>query len=226
MFLPVVLTPDPVKYHISTTIGEAQAGRKNGDPYTLDLLRTGRLSYDNYLKSGKPDIFNSDTLDPTVDPSAGDPVPKPYRPSAAGLTPSNVAEVDYINAELAKHYGMNLSTAYQEALSNTSYQRAVKDMKAAGLNPAVMFGSGHGQGASSGIYASASSSGSGSGSGYRGRSNSSNDKLFSGSAYSAIQAIGGLIGVGLLKRPDGYWIGSQTAKGAMGLMDSISKLLK
>lgn len=37
--------------------------------------------------------------------------------------------LDYFNADLAKHYGMDQTTAYNEALSNTSYQRAVKDMR-------------------------------------------------------------------------------------------------
>lgn len=55
---------------------------------------------------------------------------------------------DYLNADLAKAYGMDASTAYQEALSNTSYQRSVKDMQAAGLNPSVLFGASSGSGAS------------------------------------------------------------------------------
>lgn len=55
----------------------------------------------------------------------------------------NGMTVNYLNADLAKAYGMDASTAYQEALSNTGYQRSVKDMQAAGLNPAVLFGSGY-----------------------------------------------------------------------------------
>lgn len=44
---------------------------------------------------------------------------------------------DYLNADLARHYGMDAATAYQEALANTSHQREVKDLQAAGLNPVL-----------------------------------------------------------------------------------------
>lgn len=47
----------------------------------------------------------------------------------------SVAAPDYLYADLAKAYGMDATTAYQEALSNTSYRRAMDDLKAAGINP-------------------------------------------------------------------------------------------
>ena len=49
----------------------------------------------------------------------------------------SVAAPDYLYADLAKAYGMDATTAYQEALSNTSYRRAMADLKAAGINPVL-----------------------------------------------------------------------------------------
>lgn len=43
----------------------------------------------------------------------------------------------YTHEDLAALYGMDAATAYQEALSNTGYQRAVKDLQAAGINPVL-----------------------------------------------------------------------------------------
>lgn len=53
---------------------------------------------------------------------------------------SSARDWQYLNADLAQAYGMSKETAYNEAMANTAYQRATKDMIAAGLNPALMFG--------------------------------------------------------------------------------------
>lgn len=116
------------------------------------------------------------------------------------------AALDYLNADLAKHYGMDLTTAYNEALANTSYQRAVRDMQAAGLNPAVLFGNGRVSGAD-GVYGatplsavsgvSYSSSGGSSGYSRSSGSRSRSGKLFSKNAYGMIAGLGGLAGAGI-----------------------------
>lgn len=64
-------------------------------------------------------------------------------------TPTSAPAVQRVweNADIAKLYNMSNETAYQEALANTSYQRAVKDMQAAGLNPAALFAAGRVSGA-------------------------------------------------------------------------------
>lgn len=131
--------------------------------------------------------------------------------------------LDYLNADLAKYYGMSKETAYSEALSNTAYQRAVKDMQAAGLNPAVLFGAGRASVADGVSYISSASGGSGSGSGRRRSSGGkSSGKLFSGSAYSVMSALGGIVGAAATKSAGGYWLGTSLAQGAMSALSLLT----
>lgn len=127
---------------------------------------------------------------------------------------SKKEEFDWLNAEMAKHYGMSKETGYAEAMENTSYQRAVKDMKAAGLNPAVLFGNNAGSASGTpGYIRSASSGGGGGGGGYsRSYGSARSNKLFSSNTYSGIAGVGsvagGLAGLFITKSPGGAAAGA------------------
>ena len=68
--------------------------------------------------------------------------------TGAGLTGAELA-ANRFNAEQAQ-----LQRDYEEHMSNTAYQRGVVDMQAAGLNPALMYGSGGAASTPSGSSAS------------------------------------------------------------------------
>ncbi len=59
-----------------------------------------------------------------------------YYPGDSSGSPGHL-ELSYPNAALAQIYGMDVPTAYQEALANTAIQRRMQDYKAAGLNPVL-----------------------------------------------------------------------------------------
>lgn len=126
----------------------------------------------------------------------------------------------YLNADLARQYGMDNATAYQEALVNTSYQRAVKDMQAAGLNPAALYGSGKGYTAGGVSYVSdASRSGSGSGSG------SNKDYLFGSGFYNGISTAAAIVASVLApkgSKVSSYYMTSNAAKSLMQLANALS----
>lgn len=191
--------------------------------------RQADLLKDNPYFNLQPfDIFSKNPLadrpsgnDVTLDPAS--PTDQPNNPqaqtapaAAQGLPPE---VIDYLYADLAKYYGMSKETAYQEALANTSYQRAMKDMKAAGLNPAAIFGSGKASGADGVSYvSSAAPAGSG---GSTARSSSKNkENLFSSGAYYGLSAGIGLLAGILTKSPTGYWIGSSATQGLLGAMNA------
>ena len=120
-----------------------------------------------------------------------------YSGSGSGAGAGTAKELDYYAADLSKRYGMNKQTAYAEAMENTSYQRAVKDMQAAGLNPAVLFANGRVSGAGNGqvfMDYSGSGRGSGGGSGRRRSGSGSGRGQISGGIYYGITAAAQVIG--------------------------------
>lgn len=111
------------------------------NPFTVtgniikDSIETGvkNASRNKNSSSGIRDLFND--LSSLSDSGSGSRPGSGSGSSGSSEIPASVP--DYLNADLARHYGMDAATAYQEALANTSHQREVKDLQAAGLNPVL-----------------------------------------------------------------------------------------
>lgn len=175
------------------------------------LMSDFKSGADDLLSSAK-DIFSGNhSSGPTFSELTADKV---------GSQPQSF---DYLDAPWASAYGMSKETAYSEAMENTAYRRSVSDMQKAGLNPAVIFGAGRGSSAGSPSYISSGSSGSSGRVSRRGSgSGRSNGKLFSGSAYSIISALGGIVGAAATHSAGGYWIGTSLTQGAMSALNAFS----
>lgn len=127
----------------STFSGGIPAAGRMQDPkgYSMPQGDNSYLaSYANLLQKSQDGLASA-----AVDAATSAKDKLKQRPHGSGSAPVvSAEELDYLNADLAKHYGMDKATAYNEALANTAYQRAMADMKAAGLNPALLAQSGYG----------------------------------------------------------------------------------
>lgn len=133
-----------------------------------------------------------------------------------GYYPSPSAQqLDYFGADLAKHYGMDRTTAYNEAMANTAYQRAVADMQLAGLNPASLFSAGRASSAGSG-YASGVAGGYTSASGA-----SQSDGKLPGWIYYGFPALAQVITTFATKNPGNGYVANQVASQFMKAFNGL-----
>lgn len=175
----------------------------------------GIISINNPYQSppvigGVPDDWAQRASDPYVNNPGGANYPVPGVTPSQGTSQyynnySSARSFEYVNAELAKHYKMNKATAYNEAMANTAYQRAVVDMQQAGLNPAAIFGAGRASSAGSG-YASGGSSG-----GFSSASGAAKGNQLPGWIYYGVQALAQIVGSVATHSFSGGYAASQIA---------------
>lgn len=184
----------------------------NASSTILDLATSARNTL-NSLRSDKP-----------APPAPGGPA---YVSSSgsSGSSGSSSRKIDYYEAPITAKYGFSKETAYQEALANTAYRREMADMRKAGLNPSVIYGSHNSSGAATNIYPH--SSGSSGSSGFSGRSvsrgNSGKTAISGGLYYGAMAAVSAITAIATKNVGAGMMAGSIAGTALKALNGFLAK---